>query len=138
DLARDRVRERRERAAMVHRGLRAFRLDLVENLRELADLRLFELQLVGEESQRPANSESAASETERARLFFARHAVRPGAPPFATLARLPGRSGAALAASLPLPMGNESGIHETSSRRGHRSRRVPRSVGEMPHAVAAG
>src|SRR5207253_5161127 len=48
-------------AAIVHRGLGALGLELVEDLRQLLDLLLLEIQLVGEKPQRPAHAESAAS-----------------------------------------------------------------------------
>src|SRR5438105_7743312 len=55
------VGERGHRAAIVHRRLGAFGLQLVEDLRQLRDLLLVEVELVGEEPQRPPDAEGAAS-----------------------------------------------------------------------------
>ena len=57
----ERVREARGHAAVVHGGLGALGLQLVEDLRQLLDLRLVEVQPVGEEPQRAPDAESAAA-----------------------------------------------------------------------------
>ena len=48
--------------AIVHRGLGALGLQLVEDLGELGDLLFAQVQLVGEEPERPADPESAGAE----------------------------------------------------------------------------
>src|SRR5712672_3044689 len=58
----DGIGERRDGAPIVHRGLSALRLQLVEDLRELSDLLLAEVQLVGQEPERPPDSECAGAE----------------------------------------------------------------------------
>src|SRR5262249_8040029 len=118
-ISRDGLGERRQRAAVIHRGLRTLGLDLVENPGELRHLRFLQLQLVSEEPERPAHSEGAAAEPELARLFFAGRRIRKAAMPAFAVAR----ADAAFAAAAS-PTGNESRIHETSPRRGDRSRRV--------------
>ena len=60
-LAGDAVGECGRHAPVVHGRLRALGLQLVEDLRELRDLRLREVQLVGEETQRAAHTESATA-----------------------------------------------------------------------------
>ena len=60
-LAADGVGERGGGAAPVDLRLRALGLQLVEDARQLADLLLVELELVGEEAQRPPHAERAAT-----------------------------------------------------------------------------
>jgi hypothetical protein len=47
---------------VIDRPLGPLRLEIVEDARELGDLFVAEIELVGEEAQRPANAERAASE----------------------------------------------------------------------------
>src|SRR5262249_52759828 len=122
-LAGDRVREGRQRAAMIDRRLRPLGLDLIENLRELSDLRLVETETVREEAQRTAHAEVSAAEAV-AEVVFAGHRVLPALEPRTASVRAEPGADVALAAAPGLPVGDESWIHETSSRRGHRSRRV--------------
>jgi hypothetical protein len=49
-----------QRAPVIHLGLGALHLQLVEDLGELAHLALVELELVGQEAQRPAHAEATA------------------------------------------------------------------------------
>src|SRR3954464_14056727 len=58
------IGERRRDAPVVDRGLGPLRLQLVEDLRQLSDLVLAEVELEGEEPQRPADAECAASTVE--------------------------------------------------------------------------
>src|SRR5262249_59337845 len=61
-LTGDRVGERREGAAAVHFGLSPLDLQVVEDAGEFGNLALIEVELVGQESERPADAESAAAE----------------------------------------------------------------------------
>src|SRR5262249_16694967 len=118
------VGEGRKRAAMIDRGLGPLGLDLVEDLRELPDLGLVEAETVGQEAQRPAHAEVAAAEAEGARVVLAGHCVLPAFESATAAVRAETGAGMALGAAPGLPVGHESWVHETSSRRGHRSRRV--------------
>src|SRR5262249_11873158 len=108
-------------------GLRALRLQLVEDARQLADLPLVELELVGEEAQRPAHAERAAAEVvEAARLepvaavaVAAPAAVRPAALVSAGAVTVAGLRAAAAAVLPRLPPEHHPRVHVwTSSRRG--------------------
>src|SRR5262249_26520559 len=56
----DRIREGSGRAAVVYLRLRALGFQVGENSRKLRDLPFLELELVGQEAQRPAHAERAA------------------------------------------------------------------------------
>jgi hypothetical protein len=55
----DRVGQQRERAAIVHRGLRALGAQLVDDRGQLLDLRLVEPELPRQEAQRSPHAETA-------------------------------------------------------------------------------
>ena len=59
--ATDGIGERRSGTPPVDLGLRALGLQLIEDARQIADLLLVELQLVGQEAQRPPHAELAAA-----------------------------------------------------------------------------
>src|SRR6185369_4058657 len=61
-IAAERVGEARERATAVDLRLRALRLQIGEDLRELADLPLVQLELVREEPERPPHADAAVAE----------------------------------------------------------------------------
>ena len=64
-LSGDRVRKRGQSATVIDGGLCALGLDFVEDLRELRDLRVVEIEPVGEKTQRTPHAEVAAAESER-------------------------------------------------------------------------
>lgn len=56
-VAADRVGKRRQRAATINFGLRAFCFQLVQNAGKFGDLLFIQFQLVGQEPQRPPHAE---------------------------------------------------------------------------------
>src|SRR6266403_1924323 len=63
----EQVGERRRHPPVVDRSLRALGLELVQDARQLARLRLLEAELEGEEAQRPSHAEGGAAEEETRR-----------------------------------------------------------------------
>ncbi len=130
-LEAQRVRERGHRAAVVHRGLGALRLQLVEDLGELRHLLFAEVQLVGEKAQRPAHAESAAAE-----LVACAAAPRTGLPARG-IACVRAFAAAVLPARL-LPPPHHAWVHFFSSSPGRFAPgRGLQGVGTMPHAARA-
>jgi hypothetical protein len=138
-VASDGIGERRGRATLVDRGLRALGLELTQDGCQLGNLLLLELQPVGEEPERPPDAEpaspelvtTAAASTERPAVGpLVRVPARPpegpaagSAAPFRT-ALFAGMGLVVMTVPMGTPETKYAWMHGIPPRRGYRSRRV--------------
>src|SRR5207249_385051 len=128
-LEAERIREARDDAAVVDGRLGALGLQLVEDLRQLLDLRLVEVQAVREKPQRAPDAEGAA-----AAEIVAVPTVEAEASPRGTLA---GVGSATATAARVLPPMQHSWVHDVPlSPRQCAPGGCCKRVGTMPHATA--
>src|SRR5262245_24540841 len=89
-FTRQSVRERGHGTAAIDFGLSALGLQVIEDLGQLGDLAVVEVELVGQETQRPTDAETAAAETFLRTFVGTAAGARPHAVTAANGERMPG------------------------------------------------